>query len=265
MEFEIDVQHGLNGHVEITDYSKEYDQYYAEDASGMTSSSKFKYSESKSLNVIIRVNTGEATLVDVLLDDHDQDLEQTVFDVDQDGYFTVTHFVLPNALWMENQMSEVNNLISNYSVIYYIDGATIYKRTVTSSLVEDTTYKYILGNPEEVTVRELLERNVEGTTIQKCQIDIFYTGYLQECYINHCKELLNGLMKHCRPNCTAKEVDVFPRDFLWMTINVLDYLVERGQFNEAQRILEEINYCGGFCNSSSNNVKSVCGCSQGNS
>ena len=67
-------------------------------------------------------------------------------------------------------------------------------------------------------------------------------------------------MAHCRPNCKPKDVDYFSRDFLWMTLNVMDYLIERGQFNEAQRILEAINYCGGFCNNIKNDNKSMCGC-----
>ena len=79
MEFEIDVQHGLNGHVEITDYSKEYGQYYPEDAEGMNSPDKFKYSQSNSINVLLRTNTDRVTLIDVLLDQHDQDKETTIF------------------------------------------------------------------------------------------------------------------------------------------------------------------------------------------
>ena len=101
MEFEIDVQHGLNGHVEITDYSKEYGQYYPEDAEGMNSPDKFKYSQSNSINVLIRTNTDKVTLLDVLLDQHDQDKETTIFDVDRDGYFMVTHFVLPTTSWID--------------------------------------------------------------------------------------------------------------------------------------------------------------------
>ena len=262
MEFEIDIQHGLNGHVEITDYSKEYGQYYPEEAEGMTAIDKFKYSHSNSINVLIRVNTDKATLIDVLLDDHTQDKEQVVFDVDRDGYFTVTHFVLPNMEWINYLQTTVNNLIENYSVIYYVNNSKIYKRPVLVEDLGNRQFSYSLGEEKEATIKELLERNTEGTTIQKCQIDLFYTGYLQECYINHCKELFNSLMAHCRPNCKPKDVDYFPRDFLWMTLNVMDYLIERGQFNEAQRILEEINYCGGFCNNIKSNDKSMCGCHQ---
>lgn len=261
MEFELDVQHGLNGHVEITDYSKEYDQYYSEEAEGMTAVDKFKYSQSNSINVITKVNADSIALTDVLLDDHTQDKETLLFDVPKDGYYTVTHFVLPTIEWLEMQTTLANTVLIEYSTVYYVNAGKIYKRTVTSQYLGNQRYSYTLGEEESVSIRELLERNIEGTPIQKCQIDIFYTGYLQECYINHCRELFNDLMAHCRPNCKPKNADPFARDFLWMTLNVMDYLVARGQFNEAERILEEINYCGGFCNNV-NNDESVCGCNK---
>lgn len=262
MEFEIDVQHGLNGHVEITDYSKEYGQYYPEDAEGMRSPDKFKYSQSNSINVLIRVNTDKATLIDVLLDQHDQDKETVVFDVDRDGYFTVTHFILPTLDWVNDQLNSTNNLLENYDTVYYVRESKIYKRPVIKIPTANNGHRFTLDEEKEATIRELLERNVEGTTIQKCQVDIFYTGYLQECYINHCRGLFNKLMAHCRPDCKPKEADSFPRDFLWMTLNVMDYIIQRGQFLEAQRILEEINYCGGFCNNTKKDDKSMCGCHQ---
>jgi len=45
-------------------------------------------------------------------------------------------------------------------------------------------------------------------------------------------------MKHCSPKCEPMDIDYFPRDFLWMTLNIIDYLVRYGQYLEAQRILE---------------------------
>lgn len=51
-----------------------------------------------------------------------------------------------------------------------------------------------------------------------------------------------------------------------MTLNVINYLVEKGDFLEAQRILEKVNTCGGFCgttsSSSGSSSSSGCGCSQ---
>jgi hypothetical protein len=103
-----------------------------------------------------------------------------------------------------------------------------------------------------------MERNVEGTTIKKCKIEVFFTGNLQQCYINHCKKFFtNGLNQ-----CSDASDDTFTRDFIWMTLNVLDYLIGFKQFKEAQRILENFDKCGGFCDNSriiKNNCS--CGCS----
>lgn len=260
MEFDIDVQHGWYGHIEITDYSKEYGQYYDEGTQGIVLTDKYIYSQSRTLNVITKVDSDKITLLDVFLDEHDQDKEQLVFDVKKDGYYTVTHFVLPTKDWFNSQLTSANNLIPNYGTIYYVDGSKIYKRIVTSEQI-DTKWVYEVGDEIEVTIRELLERNLEGTTLQKCVVDIFYTGFLQECYINYCRALFKDLMAHCRPNCQPKDAsaDTFARDFLWMTLNVIDYLVQYEQYLEAQRILEEINYCGGFCKNP-NDEKAMCGC-----
>ena len=136
MEFEIDVQHGIQGHVEVTDYSKEYGQYYPEEATGISATDKYKYSQSNTLNVIMRVNIDKVTLVDVLLDDHTNDKDQAIFDVDRDGYFTVQHFVLPTASWLAEQIASPNSLLPNYSTVYYIDNSKVYKRVNPLCLIQ---------------------------------------------------------------------------------------------------------------------------------
>lgn len=134
----------------------------------MNSPDKFKYSQSNSINVLLRTNTDKVTLLDVLLDQHDQDKETTIFDVDRDGYFTVTHFVLPTTSWIDAQLNSVNSLLENYDTVYYVRDSKIYKKPVEKVFIETKSYRYTLGVEKEVTIRELLERNVEGTTIQKC-------------------------------------------------------------------------------------------------
>ena len=80
MEFDLDIQHGWQGHIEVTDYSKEYGQYYAEDTQGITSTEMYKYSQSASLNIIVKVETDKADLMDILLDEHKEDKETVYFD-----------------------------------------------------------------------------------------------------------------------------------------------------------------------------------------
>jgi len=94
------------------------------------------------------VETKKITLIDVLLDDHSEDLDSVTFHVDSDGYYTVDHLILPNMEWYETSSNDYREY---YETIYVTDGEKVYKE--------------IDGTLQECTVREILERNIEGTTI----------------------------------------------------------------------------------------------------
>jgi pentatricopeptide repeat protein len=62
---------------------------------------------------------------------------------------------------------------------------------------------------------------------------------------------------------------MFRRDFVWATINVINYLVKDKKLEEAEEILEDIQSCRGFCygtelvpNSSRTKKSSTCGCNR---
>lgn len=175
MEFSIDIHTHLDGGILIEDFSKEYGQYIDEDLDVVTSYDMYKYSESATLNTIIKVSIGDATLIDVLLNSHENDMDSCRFHVKDDGYYVVDHLIIPNMKWYENATEEYKEY---YEAIYITDGEKLYKE--------------VEGELEECTVKEVLERNIEGTTIKKCKVDIFFTGNLQQCYINYCKKLFDS-------------------------------------------------------------------------
>lgn len=80
--------------------------------------------------------------------------------------------------------------------------------------------------------------------------------------MDYCKEVFDKMTQHCRPNCKPADITEarYARDFLFSTINILKYLTEGDFFLEAQRILEDINYCGGYCKNESNESTCGCGC-----
>lgn len=264
MEFDIDIHTGLNGKIIIEDYSLEYDQYFPDKQEDQTPG-RYKYSECKTLNVIMKINSGKVTLVDVLLHDHDQlvedptnpgsylyDLEKSEFTVTKDGYYNVNHIVLPTMKWFNNVYSKSEEYQKAYKTVYVIaEDNKLYK------LVDDALV--------ECTVKEIIERNHEGTTIEKCIIDVFYTGFLQMCYINYCRKLFSKLTKGCNYACAPEDTKdlTYARDFLWMVLNVIDYQISFKQYMEAQRVLEMTNYCGGFCQNQELNAgpNTGCGCS----
>ena len=265
MEFDIDIHTGLNGNITIEDYSKDYAQYYPEDQKTQEYG-RYKYSESKTLNVIMKINSGKITLVDVLLHDHDQaeedptnpgtylyGTESTEFTVKKDGYYNVNHIVLPTMKWYNNTYTaQKDDYRSAFDTVYIIgDNNKLYKLTEEGFV--------------ECTIKEIIERNHEGTTIEKCIIDVFYTGFLQMCYINSCRKLFQKLTKGCNYACAPEDVKdlTYARDFLWMVLNTIDYQISFKQYMEAQRVLEMTNYCGGFCKNQELNAgpNTGCGCS----
>lgn len=243
MEFSIDIHTELTGKIIVEDFSKEYGQYLEEDTEVVISYDDFKYSETASLNAIIKVNTDKITLVDVLLDKHDTDLDSVTFNVEEDGYYTVDHIILPNITWYENSPVAQRDY---FDVIYVTDGEKVYKQVKG-------------GNLQECTVKEILERNPEGASIHKCKVDVFYTAGLQNCYIWYCKQIFDKLLNTC-DHALYSDL-LYARDLIWMTLNIIDYLVGFKQFLEAQRILEMFQKCGGLCKDFSIIKPSAdCGC-----
>lgn len=241
MEFSIDIHCNPTGEIIIEDFSKEYGQYIDENLEVITSYDSYKYSECVTLNTITKIGTCDITLIDVLLNEHTEELDSCTFRVKKDGYYVVDHFILPNMKWLENSSDEYKQY---YETIYVTDGQKIYK-------VKEEKL-------EECTIKEIMERNIEGTTIKKCKIEIFFTGNLQQCYINYCKKLFTEALGKCNSSCD----NTYARDFIWMTLNIIDYLIGFKQFMEAQRILENFDKCGGFCNSPEIKNTVSCGCSK---
>lgn len=262
MEFYIDVHTSNTGKILIKDHSREYDQYVDHD---VITDGKYQYDRSVTIDVLSGINTKETKLLDTQFHNHDQlipdpitpgseiyDIEKTILEIPKDGYYQVQHIVLPTIDWYNYVKIHNNEFLKQYNVIYIgsKDGKIL---------------KEVDNQWEECSTEELINRNTEGTTIEKCVIDVFHTGFLYVCYINYCKKLFDILTKHCMPNCIPqnnKEL-TYIRDFLWMVLNIIDYLVDIKQHMEAQRILEIVNHCGGFCKNLDLHDGSTegCGCS----
>lgn len=244
MEFSIDIHTTVSGEIIIEDFSREYGQYLDEDLEVVTSYDYYKYSQSATLNCITKVSIDSVTLVDVLLSEHTEELDSCTFNVTKDGYYIVEHIVIPTIEWWNEASEEYKEY---YETIYVTDGESVYKE--------------VDGELEECTIKEIMSRNIEGTTIKKCRVEVFFTGHLQECYINYCKKIFDTLLGQCKPHETDN--DIYSRDFIWMTLNIIDYLVGFKQFMEAERLLTMFKTCGGFCDDRAlHGYKSKsCGCS----
>lgn len=91
--------------------------------------------------------------------------------------------------------------------------------------------------------------------------DYTFTMYsLVECYVATEKErIANYLRNNCQGGCNGYSDIEYRADILLAAIKVIENLIEKGDFFEAQRILNGLNTCNGLCNKYKNTIKG-CGC-----
>ena len=134
--------------------------------------------------------------------------------------------------------------------MYYSDGINL--------------FKYINGESTEATIIEVVERNTEETTISRTCENYVSICFLNKCYLSLCQQILNErAFSPCWDKNTIDPDLIFRRDYVWMAINVIKYMVQFEQLAEAERIIEQIGGCNGLCKSEFRRMPSHgCGCSQ---
>lgn len=113
-------------------------------------------------------------------------------------------------------------------------------------------------NIQEVSLQELVDVNPQFSEIKIEYMYYFSTCNLKKCFISICQDIF----KQQSSICNKSNIDnalIYKRDLLWSALNVIKYLAEMDQLEEAQRLLEEITQCNGLCSSESNFI-SNCGC-----
>lgn len=256
MKFDINIQTEPNGNLIITDYSYNNNQYFPEEQVQQSLDS-YKYSECKTVNVLTKIMTTKQKIINIAIQDHtynlneQSNLEIENFVVSNDGYYTVTHIIIPTMDWYNNTYLPLIQQ-SQFEVIYTISS-------------DNKFYKLVNNEFVECTIEEIIERNANNTTIKRVVLDVFYMEFLQQCYLRYCKNLFENVMKPCDPFCKRQDLDndFYIRDLLWMVINVITYHINFEWYMEAQRVLEITNGCGNFCNQQNLYAKSEysCGCS----
>lgn len=238
----------------ITDLTQDSDEYVletVEDASAYYTNNKFKYSETCTINLIYKVGTtSDDELLANICTDHCLYLDEAHYALPSDGYYKIYHFILPTESWYESAGEK--SLVVMVRDVFTCDPETgkIYKRTS--------------RNPvrDEQSVEDLIEQiGLDTNTVSGAMFQQFSICQLYGCYIALCKPVFESKNYRCADKTGLSDV-IFKRDFIWMTINIIKYYVEDGLFMEAQRLLEEVNYCGGFCNELPVRSESGCGCCQ---
>ena len=242
MELNINITTRNNSTVVVSDTST-----YLEESFSGTVKSKFKYSDTVSIDVL---QHKETIYKEPVYTKHTI-LQPIYISIEMDGWLNLTHIVLPNVEWFNRELSKSEgSALSLYDLVYFSDGTNI--------------YKYINEEVSQVNITEVLIVNTVDTTVSRISKDFVSICLLRKCYINLCQQIFNSRgFSNCSDRSKIDSELVYKRDLVWMAMNVIKYLTECEQLAEVDRIVETIQGCNGVC--TSNNLISNsngCGCSQ---
>lgn len=183
---------------------------------------------------VVQLNKTEENLT--LSKIREQRTDKISFNFGEDGYYTIARIQVCKILDESSPELEESD-----GIIFCYDGEN---------------FSDMNGNP--ATLQEVIE-----TTSPKY---IEYSGFfstcrLRKCFITLCKKILNeGAFSGNK--CTTK-VDPqlsYQRDLVWSVYNTIQYLLDFGQYDEAQRLIERINVCPGICHGVEVENGGGCGC-----
>lgn len=226
---------------DLTTYKNENLQSVSQD--------KFKFSETMAIDVIQHNKLGGRVIKNVIYNTH-KDSTDTEMSINFDGWFTITHIILPTKEWVESELSkQEGSAIGLYSIVYYTDGNIIYEYTKQAT--------------KEIALEDLLKQNLVNTTAFKTTQDYISICFLRKCYINLCQSIFNNRgFSMCRDTNQANLDLIYRRDLLLMSLNIIKFLTEKEQLNEVERLIESLRGCNGLCSESDILFKSNdCGCS----
>lgn len=251
---------GLCG-ITVTGLELDNDEYLSED-NVIISTRNYTYQQSVTINILKSINAKqEETIRDVQVVLHKVDcIDESDFEMEVDGLHSIIHMILPTQEWLTHVVTHSPESLESYYGVYYYD-------TNTSNYMKYDSGKIMLASLEEILEINAIppiDPTELTTTIIRNSKSTFCLCKLRECFYQICKKLLQAFPVKCPDQLSDISEWQYYRDIIWMAINVIKYLLEKEQYYEAQRILEEITYCGSICNNLDTVQKysSNCGCSQ---
>lgn len=226
MNLHVEIKPDFKGTISITDYTEEFGEYISEDVEFVLPRYyHFKYSDTTTINVLRYISSNDEELINVVYSKHDTESDSVRLPLSKDGHYIVDHIVLPTYEWYEKVKNED---LSEYRTVYFTANNSVYK--VSNGVIEETD------------IAELIQINPRRTTISCEHFDVFSIDRLKHCFASAARDIMSNYTK----NCQSASLSTFDRDFLWMTINVIKYYLEWGQYSEAQLVLEDLT-CHDFC------------------
>ena len=187
----------------------------------------FTYEDAVTVNVLVLEKKDNPSLTAITFNTHDvSKLDEVHLQLGEDGLYNLIHIVVPTYDWYIR--NKKLGTLSKYKQIFISDGKNLLK--ITDNGLEQF-------DPIELVAHY----DIYKTTIYGCQDFFFSTCFLWKCYINLCQMILNYNnpyedsktdskmlldLVNCGKLSDQLEDYVYRRDFVWATINVINYLVE---------------------------------------
>lgn len=215
---------------------------------------KIKYTDAITLDVVyLNKLSGEELIGSYSVEHVCEDgtpkyLDEEIITLKEDGHYTIYQLIIPTKSWL-NSIKDNENIIKYYKdndiIVYIFDNNKLYSVNLDTFELTQKSIHTILAN-------------ICGTNMSREIKDYVFTEYLWDCYIKNSRNILNNVSN---VRCNKEKIDTFNRDFIWMTLNILKYHRERCEYREAQRLIEELTTCNGFCdNDTQSSKESGCGC-----
>lgn len=119
----------------------------------------------------------------------------------------------------------------------------------------------IKTNSEQIVNWYKLHDYVGDKITYYSNIDLFTICKLEHCVFElQKKSLFDKISKCSKLNCEDNQEIKDIRDFLFVSMYVLNYLIDRFKYLEAQRILESLSACGTLCGSENFTSNKNCNC-----
>lgn len=140
---------------------------------------------------------------------------------------------------MENSEND-----SKVNEIYYHEGKIV-------KVINDD------GGTEDVNISTASKLIDEGNAATQTWYSTFQTIFCTS-KLRKCVSLLQKQVIESCHKCNNIDSIKVKRDFLFNAMYLIDYLKETGNLDEAQRILDNLSYCGFICDDSIINTSNNC-------
>lgn len=198
------------------------------------------FNKSVSITVLKRITSQKSEIVKAFIHKHHVTEVINQFKVKHDGWYEVTHIIVPTIDWIEQQETAPEKF-------YVSDGTTL--------------YLYESGVITEVHISDALEDlELESAVTAIAQKSVFVLFNLWQCYLNYCKRMLED---ECSKDSSCSGCDdegTKNRYLIWIFLNAIQYYVHFGELQAAQELLENISGCNTLCSNEMFSKLYDCGC-----